>query len=111
MSTTKKMETDVIHQLSLMEKCLNHSHLTQSTKFDKLFIKNYTTIFRNKKELSEKDELISEKLLEFKDITLRHLQVKKQFRIVNKNFFFFFIFNFRVMIHFNLLLKFLNKFQ
>ena len=104
MSTTKKMETDVIHQLSLMEKCLNHSHLTQSTKFDKLFIKNYTTIFRNKKELSEKDELISEKLLEFKDITLRHLQVKKPFRIV-------IIFNLRVMIHFNLLLKFLNKFQ
>eukprot|EP01080_Neovahlkampfia_damariscottae_P008928 gene8928-877_t len=75
------METDVINQLSIMEKCLNHSHTKQSNKFDKLFIKNYTTIYRSKKELSEKDDLISEKLLEFKDITLRHLQVKKQFRI------------------------------
>jgi tRNA A-37 threonylcarbamoyl transferase component Bud32 len=77
------LEMEIVNgQLSLMEKCLNSSHIQQIEKFDKIFIKNYQEIFRNQHEFLEKDEQLSDKLLEFKEITLRHLQVKKQFRIV-----------------------------
>jgi hypothetical protein len=80
------LEMEIVNgQLSLMEKCLNHSHVQQIEKFDKIFIKNYQEIYRNQQEFLEKDEQLSEKLLEFKEITLRHLQVKKQFRIVFKS--------------------------